>query len=107
MILCPRCEEPVNGECEKCRRAMTRRYFFGLVGGAAAAVAAPVRKYMLADGCTGTLVEVEMSPDLFAKLRISTSELCPKNEIWFVNERTFHATLYNLELPSKYGDLTR
>lgn len=42
-LICPRCEKPLEGhEDSACRRRMSRRYFFGALGGlAVAAVAIP------------------------------------------------------------------
>lgn len=42
-LICPRCER-VYDERHECRRVLTRRFFFGLLGGAASAVALPLRK---------------------------------------------------------------
>ena len=39
-ILCPRCERAMEADHE-CRKGVSRRHFFGMLGGAAAAVALP------------------------------------------------------------------
>ncbi len=44
MIYCPHCEKPLEGhDAGACRRKLSRRYFFGLLGGAVAALALPKR----------------------------------------------------------------
>jgi hypothetical protein len=43
-LYCGRCEKPLEGHDERaCRRRMSRRYFFGVIAGAAAALSARKR----------------------------------------------------------------
>jgi hypothetical protein len=50
-LICPRCEKPLDGHDDQaCQRKMSRRYFFGMFGAAAAAAIAAPQMAQVVDG---------------------------------------------------------
>jgi hypothetical protein len=67
-LVCPRCEESLEGHDEgACARRMSRRYFFGVVGGGLVAAAAAPK---IAD-LSGWTVEIETGPSLLTTKEIT------------------------------------
>lgn len=78
MIYCPRCEKPLEGHDDgACARRMSRRFFFGVVGGgivaAQAVVALPAASLPMCAAtdcifCEGTIARTALNP-LIVRMR--------------------------------------